>query len=97
MLNKRKIACKVGRLPKGVCGLAEHDTQTITVDLNQCDNVGSVILHELCHLENPEWSETKVLAYEKREWKKMSQLNKWQLLSWFFGKAYLKGGGDEED
>ncbi len=96
----RKIACCVGKLPKGTCGLFEQSgggvvIGTITVDLNQTDEVGATILHELTHALNPDWTEKQVLQFEKKEWARMSMLNKLRLYSWFFGKVYVKGVGDD--
>lgn len=50
------------------------------------------LLHELIHLDNPSWSETRVERETARRWKRMSWRQRSELLR-LFGRARI--GGDE--
>ncbi len=47
-------------------GLLDEDEKTIYVNPNQSDKEKFLtIIHELCHVYNPTWTEEKVVKYEQ--------------------------------
>ena len=66
--------------------------RTVWVDPRD-PRAAATLLHELLHMENPSWSEWRVIRETARQWRRMGWREKAELLR-LFGGARL-GGEDE--
>ena len=70
--------------------LGEASEGEVKIDLKRNANPVRTYLHELIHLENPRWSETKVLQTERRLWKRMTQEEVFLLGKRLFSRKFVR-------
>lgn len=75
------------------CGLSVPADRTIWVDPRE-PWPAHTLLHELIHVENPSWSESRVIRETARRWKKLDWKGAAELLQ-LLGRARLSEGVDE--
>lgn len=66
---------------KNKFGLCDFEKKEITIDVVSL--IESTIIHEMAHAIHPDWSEKKVLSYEKRRYPKLSLRQKKELIKRF--------------
>ena len=67
------------------CGLADFETQVITIDVDKL--LVMFYVHELLHLKNPTWGEWRVQSKEDKIMSKMTRAEIERLASWVRRKA----------
>ena len=68
-------------------------TRTIYID-PRFGNAARTLLHEFLHTQHRDWSESKVWAEERRQWKKMTWQEKAKLYR-LLGKGKIKGESND--
>ena len=79
--------CKV-RFKRLYDALGECDFTEVAIDIKRNANPVRTYLHELLHLKHPDWSETRVMNYERKTWKRMTYKQAFALGKRLFNRGF---------
>lgn len=82
------------RLTKDVLGDSQYPSGVIRIDLHKNRDYLYTFLHEMLHLEHPEWSEERVVRGTANAWKRLTAKQKFELGHILF-KRYNRWCKDE--
>ena len=88
-----KLTVYFKRLPNGVLGESEglfnlSQGRIIRIDLKKNTNHARVFLHELGHIFYTTWSETRIIKWEVKVWRGLTQRERFALYKKMFNRKW---------